>query len=68
MKDKNITARIGEDFSNEIEEIKDERLARKIDTKRKSTRKLTNLMVKHEDWKKIKEDTININLEGKNEK
>jgi hypothetical protein len=68
MNEKNITARIGEDFSKELEEIKDERLARKIDKKRKSTRKLTNLIVKHRDFKKIREDTININLEVKNEK
>ena len=58
----NVTARIGEDFSKEIEDIKDKRLERKIDRKRKSTRKLTNLIVKHADWQKIKEDTIQINL------
>ena len=58
----NVTARIGEDFSKEIEEIKDERLKRKIDKKRKSTRKLTNLIIKHDAWNKIKEDTIQINL------
>lgn len=68
MKNKNITARIGEEFSNELENIKDERLERKIDTKRKSTRKLTNLLVKHRDFKKIKADTIEINLEGQHEK
>ena len=64
----NVKARIGEDFSKEIEEIKKERLERKVDKKRKSTRKLTNLIVKHRDWKKIKEDTIKIRLEVKNEK
>ena len=60
----NVTARIGEDFSREIELIKEERLSRRIDKKRKSTRKLTNLIVKHRDWKKIKEDTIEVNLEN----
>lgn len=66
---RNVTARIGEDFSKEIEDIKDERLERKIDKKRKSTRKLTNLIVTHRDWKTIKEDTIKQNIEEKtNEK
>ena len=68
MKEENVTARIGENFSKEIEEIKDERLARGIDKKRKSTRRLTDIMVKHKDFKKIKEDTINLKLEVKNEK
>ena len=63
---RNVTARIGEDFSKEIEEIKDERLERGIDKKKKSTRRLTNLIVKHRGWGKIKEDTILINL-GDNE-
>lgn len=65
MKGKNITARIGEDFSKELEEIKDERISQGIDKKRKSTRRLTNLIVKHRDFKKIREDTIKINLEVK---
>ena len=55
---KNVTARVGENFSKEIEEIKDERLKRGIDTKRKSTRVLTNKIVTHRDWKTIKEETI----------
>lgn len=63
MSKKNVTARLGDEFSKELEEIKDERLARKIDKKRKSTRRLTNLIVKHRDWKTIKEDTIEVNLE-----
>jgi len=58
----NVTARIGENFSKEIEEIKEERLKRGIDKKRKSTRRLTNLLIKHDNWEKIKEDTILINL------
>jgi len=65
---KNKTARIGENFSKELEEIKDERLNRGIDTKRKSTRRLTDLIIKHTGFKKIKEDTIEINLERKNDK
>ena len=64
MSKKNVTARMGGDFSRELEEIKDERLERGIDKKRKSTRRLTNLIVKHRDWKTIKEDTIEVNLEN----
>lgn len=67
MKEKNVTARIGENFSRELEEIKKERVDRGIDKKKKSTRRLTNLMVKHKHFKKIKEDTIEINLEDTNE-
>ena len=67
MKEKNVTARIGEDFSKELEEIKKERVDRGIDKKKKSTRRLTNLMIKHKDFQKIKEDTIKINLEDTNE-
>lgn len=64
----NKLQRIGEDFNNEIEDIKNVRLESGIDKKRKSTRRLTNLIIKHQDWKKIKRDTINIKLEGvKNE-
>jgi len=64
----NHTARIGKLFSKEIEKIKDERLKLGIDKKRKSTRRLTDLIVKHESWEKIKSDTILIKLGGnKNE-
>ena len=62
---KNVTARIGEDFSNEIEDIKKARIESGIDKKKKSTRKLTNLITRHRDWKKIKEDTIKLKIEGK---
>lgn len=64
MSKKNVTARMGDEFSKELEEIKDERINRGIDKKRKSTRRLTNLLVKHRDWKTIKEDTIEVNLEN----
>jgi len=67
MKVKNVTARIGKDFSKELEDIKKERVDRGIDKKKKSTRRLTNLMVKHKHFQKIKEDTIEINLEDTNE-
>lgn len=61
---KNVTARMGEDFSKELEEIKEERIKRGIDKKRKSTRILTNQIIKHRDWETIKEDTILLNLEN----
>ena len=61
---KNVTARIGDDFSRELEFIKKERVDRKIDKKKKSTKKLTNLIVKHSGWEKIRADTIEVNLEN----
>lgn len=59
---KTITSRIGKKFSEEIEEIKDERLKNKIDKKRISTKILTNLFIRHLNWKKIKEDSKKIYL------
>lgn len=63
MKQENKTARIGESFSIELEKIKDARLERKVDKKRKSIKKLTNLIIKHKNWPKIKEDLIEVKLE-----
>lgn len=57
-----ITARIGLDFGREIEDIKQERIKRGIDKKKKSTKKLSNLITKHKSWDKIKEDTIEVSL------
>lgn len=59
---KNHTARIGEKFSQEIDDIKSERLKLKKDKKKKSTRRLTNLLVRHNLWPKIKKEMIEINL------
>ena len=58
-----VTARIGLDFNKEIEEIKKERINSGIDKKKKSTKRLTNLLTKHEDWNKIKQDTIEVSLD-----
>ena len=58
-KTKSKLVRIGEIFIAEIEDIKRIRLEKGIDKKKKSTRRLTNLIIKHQGWKKIKEDTIN---------
>ena len=63
MKKSNVTARIGEEFDKQVKEIKDERISRGIDTTRKSTREITNVMTRHRDFNKIKEDTIKLNLE-----
>lgn len=59
----NVTARIGDKFNKEIEDIKNKRLEIGIDKKRKSTRRLTNLIVRHDHWRKIKEEMITLNLE-----
>ncbi len=58
-----VTARIGLDFAEEMEDIKKERINKGVDKKRKSTKRLTNLLIKHKAWKKIKEDTIEVDLD-----
>lgn len=58
MTGKTITARIGEAFNKEIQEIKEARLKSGIDKKKKSTRRLTNLLIKHKHWPKIKGEAI----------
>lgn len=65
MSDTNKTARIGEEFNREIEEIKKERVDSGIDKKKKSTKTLTNLIIEHRDWAKIKKDTIELNFENR---
>lgn len=57
-------SRVGEEFYKEIEEIKDLRLRNGLDKERISTEKLTNCLVHHGFWKRIKEDLINLNEEG----
>lgn len=59
------TTRVGKEFIKEIEEVRKERLELKIDTKKKSTRRLTNLLVKHKLWPKIKAEMIQVDLERK---
>ena len=60
--------RIGQDFENEIQHIKDKRLELKIDEKKKSTRVLTNLLIKHDLWNKVKKDMINFKFKDEVEK
>lgn len=55
---KNSTTRIDVKFNNELEEIKDQRLERKIDKNRISSNKITSLIPRHKRWEKIKEEII----------
>ena len=66
--EKGILARIGDKFLSELEEIKAERIKKGVDKKKRSIKKLTNLITRHRDWVKIKEDTIEINLGGQDDK
>lgn len=58
MTEKDVITRIGSAFNKEIENIKRQRLEEGVDKKKKSTRALTDLIITHEDWPKIKKDTI----------
>ena len=55
---KNILTRIDPRFNNELEDIKNERLKRKIDRKKISSRKLTSLIPRYKGWGKMKEEII----------
>lgn len=59
---RNYQTRIGIEFQRELEDIKDKRIAMGLDKRRVSTNILTNIMTKHSDWARIKEDTINLDL------
>lgn len=61
---KNHTARVGVEFTKELMEIQETRLDNQIDKKKKSLRKLTDLIPKHNLWNKIKADMVKVNLEG----
>jgi hypothetical protein len=56
--------RIGDQFNMELEKIKEKRMEIGIDKKKRSTRELTNLLIKHSNWSKIREDTIMFNFEN----
>lgn len=58
----NHTVRVGDNFHNEMEEIKESRIEKGIDKKKKSTRVLSNLLVRHKLWNKIKEEMIEVDL------
>ena len=59
---KNHTVRIGDNFFKEIDIIKKERLNLGNDKKRRSTRSLTNLIVRHDYWPEIRQAMINLNV------
>ena len=59
----NKQARIGERFNREIDQIKEKRIELGIDRKRKSTRLLTELIIRHDSWPEMKRDMANLNLE-----
>lgn len=50
--------RVGEEFVKRLEYIKNKRLDNKVDKFKRSTRALTNLIIKHENWQEIELDTI----------
>ena len=53
-------ARIGNEFNEEIEKIKKTRIKLGKDKNKKSTRVLTNLILKHKHWESIKLDMVNL--------
>lgn len=64
----NHTSRIGKEFNKQLDEIKMGRIYNKLDKTQKSTRVLTDLIVKHNSWGKIKDEIINYELGGEHEK
>ena len=58
-----VTARIGYKFSDAIEKIKYSRLKNGKSNYRISTEKITNLIVKHNSWKDISNDIVNVKSE-----
>jgi len=61
---KNHTARIGDLFNDEMEKIITARVMSGIDKKRKSIRRLTNLITKHNSWDIIKNDLMEVKLDA----
>ena len=55
---KNILTRVDPRFNDELEDIKEQRLKRKIDKKRISSNKLTSLIPRYKGWSKMKEEII----------
>lgn len=64
---KGTTQRIGNKFNAEIENIKDKRLRSGIDKKRRSTKQITDQLIKHADWEQMKEDTIEFKFKGEDD-
>ena len=65
-----VQCRIGTNFYKAIEEIKDLRLRNGKSKDRVSSEKITNMIIRHADWKNIFNDMVNcpeesINIYGK---
>ncbi len=56
---KNHTARIGESFCRELGLIQKARIESGVDKTKRSFRQLTDLLVRHDVWDRIKRDMIN---------
>ena len=59
----NVLIRISKEFNEDLEEIIKKRVEIRKDTKIISKPKLTNLIMKHENWGEIKNDCIHFNFE-----
>ena len=58
----NHTVRIGDKFHKEIEEIQKSRMDSGLDKKKRSFRILSNLLVRHKLWSKIKQEMKEVDL------
>lgn len=63
-----IQARIGERFNEEIEDIKVARVSNKKSKEKPSTKTISNLIARHKNFQKIKEDIIGLKEDVFNEK
>lgn len=63
-----IQARIGERFNEEIEEIKIARVSSKKSKEKPSTKTITNLIARHKNFQKIREDIKELGEDAFNEK
>ena len=55
-----VQQRVGHRFDEELEEIKVARIENKKSKEKVSTAKISNLIVRHKNFKKIKEDIIEL--------
>lgn len=62
-----IQARIGKRFSDQVEHVKMQRIIDGKSTEKHSTRIITDLIVRHNNFKKIIEDIINLSEDEFNE-
>ena len=63
-----VQARIGKRFNKEVEDIKVERIINKKSKEKPSTRTISNLIIRHKNFRKIKEDIIELEEDMLNEK